>query len=82
VTVAVDVCYMTIYRTSIQTVEDIHPTIGIMFQLTKKSDYLEHTFIDSYFSCFAVCDRMILVAMHNIIGESEQTSYQNFFKVL
>lgn len=51
-----------------------------MFQLTKKSDYLEHTFIDSYFSCFAVCNGMILVAIHNIIGESEQTLYQTFKK--
>jgi hypothetical protein len=70
---------MTIYRNSIQTV-DICPVTGIMFQLTKKSDYLEHTFIDSYFSCFAGCDRMILVAIHNIIGESEQTLYQTFKK--
>jgi hypothetical protein len=63
-------CYVTIYRTNIQTVEGIHPTIGIMFQLTKKSDYLEHTFIDSYFSCFAVCNKTILW-QSTTLGESE-----------
>ena len=73
---------MTIYRTSIETVADVHPTIGIMFHLTKRSDYLEHTFIDSYFSCFAMCNRIIFVAIHNIIGESEQTLYQTFKKSL
>jgi hypothetical protein len=51
-----------------------------MFQLTKKSDYLEHACIDSYFSWFAVCNRMILVAIHNIIVESEQTLYHTFKK--
>jgi hypothetical protein len=51
--------------------------IRIMFQLTKK-----HTFIDSYLSCFAMCNRMIVVAIHNIIGESEQTLYQAFKTIL
>ena len=50
--VAVEDMHATwLYSTSIQTVEDIHPTIGIMFHLTKKSLSWTHIRRQLFFMC-------------------------------